>query len=470
MIGISSYGAYVPAHSLGRDVIAKAWDFPSAPGGKAVAGVDEDSITMAVEASLDCINGVDPRTIDGLFFATTTSPYREKQGSSLIAAALDLRKDIVTADFTDSLKGGTTAVRAAFDAIKSGSAKNILVTASDCRLPEPETMYEYQFGDGAAAVLLGENGVAVKIGGFYSVSDEFTGPWRTADDSFVREFEVKHDMLYGYSKSISEAISGVTKKCDMDLKDFSKAIIYAPEPRTQGRVAAKIGFDRKQIQDSMFMTIGNTGTPLCLMMLVSALERAKSGDKLLLASYGDGSDAFCLEVTDENEKVRDNILGIKGHTKKMRKIESYGKYLKFRQLLERDRFSPNSSTVTYWRDRAAEIPLYGGKCTNCGLIQYPKGRICWNCKEKDSQEDIKIPRKAKIYTYTLDHLVLGDYLETPVPRVVVEFDGGCRAFFEMTDCEPNEVEIDMEVELVFRILHEGAGFHNYYWKCRPVRG
>ena len=364
MVGITSYGAYVPAHSLGRDIIAQAWDFPKAPGEKAVAGVDEDSVTMAVEAGLDCLNGIDEKTIDGLFFATTTAPYKEKQGSSLIAAALDLRKDITTADFTDSLKGGTTAMRAAFDAIKSGSARSILVTASDCRLPEPETMYEYQFGDGAAAVLLGKEDVAVEIGGFHSVSDEFTGPWRTADDTFVREFEVKHDMQYGYSKNVGEVVAGLTKKCELELKDFSKAIIYAPDPRTQGRTAAKIGFDRKQIQDSMFMTIGNTGTPLCLMMLVSALEKSKNGDKLLLVGYGNGSDAFYLKVAQENENVRKNIRGIKGHTKKMRKIESYGKYLKFRKLLERDRPPPYSSTVTCWRDRDAEVPLYGGKCTN----------------------------------------------------------------------------------------------------------
>lgn len=470
MVGITSYGAYIPGYSLGRDVIAKAWDFPSAPGGKVVAGMDEDSATMAVEAGLDCLTGIDPKTVDGLFFATTTAPYKEKQSSSLIAAALDMRKDIVTADFTDSLKGGTTAMRAAFDAIKSGSANSILVTAADCRLPEPETMYEYQFGDGGAALLIGGNGVAVDIKGFHSISDEFTGPWRAEDDSFVREFEVKHDALYGYSKNVSESVMGLTKKYGLDLKDFSKVVFYAPDPRTQGKLAARIGFDRKQVQDSMFMSIGNTGTPLCLMMLVSALERAKTGDKLLLASYGDGSDAFYLEVTEENENVRKNMRGIKGHMKGIRKIESYGKYLRFRQLLERDRFSPYSSTVTYWRDRDAEIPLYGGKCTNCGLIQYPKGRVCWNCKGKDTQEDIKLPRKAKIYTYTLDHLVGGDYLETPVPRIVVEFENGCRAFFEMTDCEPDEVEIDMEVELAFRRLHEGGGFHNYYWKCRPVRG
>jgi len=54
-----------------------------------VAGYDEDSLTMAVEAAIDCLRDIDPHTVDGLFFATTTSPYKEKQCSALIAMPLD---------------------------------------------------------------------------------------------------------------------------------------------------------------------------------------------------------------------------------------------------------------------------------------------------------------------------------------------------------------------------------------------
>jgi hydroxymethylglutaryl-CoA synthase len=43
---------------------------------------------------------------------------------------------------------------------------------------------------------------------------------------------------------------------------------------------------------------------------------------------------------------------------------------------------------------------------------------------------------------------------------------------DMTEIEnPTEnVKIDMQVELTFRLMHEGGEFRNYYWKCRPVRG
>jgi len=82
---------------------------------------------------------------------------------------------------------------------------------------------------------------------------------------------------------------------------------------------------------------------------------------------------------------------------------------------------------------------------------------------------VKLAKRGRIFTFTLDHLVGGEYLETPVPRVVVDMDGGGRVFFDMTDVDPDTVRIGNEIELTFRRIHDGAGFHNYYWKARPPR-
>ena len=104
MVGITSYGAYIPLYRLSRDELARAWGGPSAGGEKAVANVDEDSITMAVEAVVDCLNGMERKLIDGLYLATTTPPYREKLCASIVAAAADLREEeLSSADFASSV-------------------------------------------------------------------------------------------------------------------------------------------------------------------------------------------------------------------------------------------------------------------------------------------------------------------------------------------------------------------------------
>ena len=102
MAGIVSYGAYIPIYRLSRDEIARAWGGGGRGGEKAVANWDEDSLTMGVEAVIDCLNNMNRELVDGLYFASTTPPYREKQSASIMAAAADLRRELVTADFTDS--------------------------------------------------------------------------------------------------------------------------------------------------------------------------------------------------------------------------------------------------------------------------------------------------------------------------------------------------------------------------------
>ena len=147
MVGITSYGAYIPWHRLDRQSFIKAWGGFAVPGERAVAYYDEDSVTMAVAAAMDCLSGQDPSAVDGLYFATTTSPYREKQCSAIIAVPLDLRPDVRAADFNTSLKAGTTAMAMAVDTIKAGSAESIVVTMADNRIGGMSGFQEQTIGE-----------------------------------------------------------------------------------------------------------------------------------------------------------------------------------------------------------------------------------------------------------------------------------------------------------------------------------
>ena len=87
MVGITSYGAYVPFFRLARADISKAWQGMPGMGEKAVANLDEDSITMAVAAGFDCLGDTDPKKLDGLYLATTTCPFMERNGAGIVASA-----------------------------------------------------------------------------------------------------------------------------------------------------------------------------------------------------------------------------------------------------------------------------------------------------------------------------------------------------------------------------------------------
>ena len=466
MARIASFGAYSPLFRLSRQEMANAWGVPAVPGERAVANADEDSITMAVAAGSDCLAGIEPSGIDGLFFATTTAPYDEKQCAGVIAAALDMRTDINTADFTGSLRAATTALRAAADAVDAGSAKSILVVAADCRLAEPESMWEQLLGDGAGAVLVSSQGPAA-LRGFNSTAGEQVGVWRRSHDSYIRSFEAKAEMRYGYVQSAVQAGKAVLGKEGVDPGDLAKGVITAGDPRSQGTVAASLGLDGSKLQDCLFLSVGNPGTPLVLMMLAGALEQGKAGDKLLVINNGDGADAFLVEIAEEFAPAAGR-KGLIGHLLQKRMLPNYTAYAGFRNLMKRDEVDPRGSAVTYWRDTNIVLNFHGGRCGNCGAVLYPIPRVCEECATKDQIEEIKLARNGSVYTFTLDHLEAGKYVNVPVPRLVLDLEGGGRVFLSMTDGDPQEVKIGMPAEIVFRRLHEGSSFHNYYWKCRPV--
>ena len=173
MAGVVSYGAYIPKYRIDRKLVYKAmgWLNPATymPGEKAVANYDEDSLTMAVAAGTDCVTGIDRSGINAVFFATATPPFAERQNAEIIATALDAPSEIRTADFTDSLKAGTTAMLSAVDAVKAGSAKNVLVCAADCRTGKAGSSQEEIFGDGAAAILIGQDDGIARFKGSFSV-------------------------------------------------------------------------------------------------------------------------------------------------------------------------------------------------------------------------------------------------------------------------------------------------------------
>lgn len=475
MVGIVSYGAYIPIYRLSREAITSIWGEPAGRGEKAVANADEDSITMAVEAVLDCLTGIDRQVVDGLYLASTTTPYREKQSASIVRAATDLREEITTIDFTNSLRSSTNAMSAATNGVKAGEAKRIMIVASDCRLPAPNSEFEPLFSDGSAAFLLGDSDVAVSIEGSHTISSEFYDIWRKESDTYPIAWEDRFIREEGYQKILPLVVRELMKKYGLNPKDFSKAVFYAPDARIHGTLAKMMGFDPKtQVQDTMIDSMGNTGCALAPMMLVAALEDAKPGDKLLFASYGDGADAYILQVNEQIEKIRDR-RGIKRHLASKIMLPGYGLYLKMRNLMEwaKDPRPPRRSSLPFiWRDRKMFYSLYGQKCKSCGQIQYPKQRVCIYCNTRDNFEDVRLSdKKGKLFTYSKDDRTM----EVIHPKIasIVDLEGGGRFYCSMTDRDPDKVDVDMPVELTFRILLdgelEGSGFRNYMWKARPIR-
>ncbi len=437
-----------------------------------MANFDEDSVSMAVAAAIDCLNGREREEIDGLLFATTTPPYAEKQCASIIATALDLRRDIFTADITDVLRAGTTALKSALDSVAAGSAKNVLVVASDNRQGAPKGEAERNSGDGAVAFIISEDAVIAEQAGSYTITENIMDTWRSAGDQFVRSWEDRFAIEEGLERIMGEAVSGFIEKEGVSVKDVTKLALYSPDARRHGQLARHLGFQPEQVQDPLFGRMGNTGAAFPLMLLAGALEDGSPGQLLLTVAYGDGSDVLGFRTTSKVGE-RGHGLGVSGFLDSGQVLDSYETYAKWRNVWLTDSSSrrpdPQSPSVTaLWRESDQNIKFHGGVCNQCGYVQYPPQQVCVECQSRDDSTPIRLSDKlGTVFTYSLDYLA--GTVDTPLAVVVVDFEPGGRVLCMMTDREVGEVQIGMPVQMSFRKLRVVNGIHNYYWKAVPLR-
>ena len=398
------------------------------------------------------------------------------RGSASIASdALDFRSNIRTADFADSLKAGTTALLAAIDSINGEKGGKVLVCASDCRLAKPGSAQELLFGDGAAALLLGNDDVIASFEGSYSVSYDFPDYRRSENDKFVRVVEERFIREEGYSKFIPEAISGLLNKLGLDAKYVTKVAYPCLFSREHAAIGKSLKFEPGQIQKPLSSEIGESGTASSLMLLVAMLEEAKPGDNILVASYGNGAEALLFKVTEQIKKVSDR-RGVNKYLTAKKELLSYEKYLAFRDILPvevgvGEDTAPTQLPLT-WRDRKGLLALYGSRCKRCSTPLYPAQRVCVNpkCGAIDEMEDYRFSdKKGILFSYTEDHSAAT--LNPPLIFGMVDFENGGRFVFEVTDCEPGSVRAGLPVEMCLRRMYVDKlrGIHGYFWKAIPVR-
>ncbi|MBW1988450.1 MAG: short-chain dehydrogenase, partial [Deltaproteobacteria bacterium] len=390
MIGITSYGAYIPRLRLDRMSIFQSmgWFAPAimvvAQGERSMCYWDEDSLTMGVEAARDCLTGQDRSKVDGVYFASTTFPYADRQNAGILATALNLREDIAAADFTASIKAGASALSAALDAVAGGAKKNILVAASDKRQTKPAYFYEMWYGDGAASLSVGSENVIAEHLGTYNLSRDFADHYRGGWNRFDYVWEERWARDEGYSKIYPEAINGLMKKCGLTIDQVSKIAFPCIFKAEYKKIAKILGADPSQMVDNKHEVCGETGCAHSLVMLVSALEESKPGDIVICAGFGQGCDAMAFRVTDQIADLAPR-KGFAGSIAEKKTVNNYAKYLVWRELITpemgiRAECPTQTAMTTLYRKRDMILGLVGAKCKKCGTPQFPPQDICVNPK------------------------------------------------------------------------------------------
>src|SRR5215831_4369170 len=440
MVGITRVATYLPRRRLDRALLGKAWGARVPAGARTVAGIDEDALTMATDAVLSCVDGADAAEFEALYFASTSSPYLEKQVASMIATAADLRRDVAVADFAGSVRAGMAALRAALDGARAGSLRSALVAAADARIAEPGSELEPLLGDGAAAVAVGSEDIVAEVVSAASVAEEFTYLWRTDEQREVRATETRFGTTYGYVRDVAEAIGAALRRAEIPPARVAKVALGAPEPRAAAEAAKHAGLDARH------------------------LETAAPGDFVVVGAYGEGADALVVRATERLPAARPRPL--REQIDRGVALPSYERYLRARGLLPAEPVGEPVTSMIEWKELRQDIRLYGSRCEVCGLVQYPQARVCIGCRAQDRLVEHKLTKRGTVFTFTIDNLA--PVLEHPMPMAVIDLDGGGRVYLQVTDAADGEVKVGTPVALTYRRLHEAAGNRNYFWKARPT--
>jgi len=222
-----------------------------------------------------------------------------------------------------------------------------------------------------------------------------------------------------------------------------------------------------QDQPPLFENVGNCGVASVFMGLQLDLEESEPGDLILVANYGDGADCVLLRVTEEIEKFKKKRM-VTDQLKHKKLISSYQKYLTFKDIVGESSYEAFSTLPLLWRQERQFLGFIGTKCLACSTIRFPAGRVCQTCGAKDRFQEVPLSKMGKVFTYTKDFVYINP--DPPLVMAAVDLEGGGRFFGQVTDCDPNSIQIETPVRVTFRKLHDGGGYPNYFWKSRPLRG
>lgn len=345
MAGIVGYGAYVPSYRIKTSEIARVWgeEPERIENGlgikeKAVAGIDEDSASIAVEAARNAMKraAIKPDELGAIYVGSESHPYAVKPTASIVAQAVGAVPNSTAADLEFACKAGTAGFQMCMGLVDSSLAKYAMSIGSDTAQGRPGDALEYSAGSGGAAYIFGKNEESLAV-------VEATFSYTTDTPDFWRRQKADYPSHGGrftgapaYFKHVSGATKGLLEKTGAKLSDFDYVIFHQPNAKFPLQLAEKLGIPKEKLKTGLLTPyIGNTYSGAVPLGLSAILDEARPGQKILATSFGSGagSDAFIISVTDRIEEKRNLAPKTQNYIDAKIYID-YSTYIKYRRKLK----------------------------------------------------------------------------------------------------------------------------------------
>lgn len=338
---IHGYGGYVPRLRIKATEIARIWGKESGEvpiKEKAVAAIDEDAITMAIEASRYAIRraGIDAARIGAVHVGTESKPYAVKPSGTIVAEALGIGSNITSADYEFACKAGTEAMQSIIAMVSAGRIEYGLAIGSDTAQGRPGDALEYTAASGAAALVIGRETRDAIARFEYSVTYVTDTPdfWRRSYERFPMHTS-RFTGEPAYFKHTVTAVKNLLSENGYSINDFDYFIFHQPNVKFPLTAAKILSIPLAKVEPGIVSdVVGNTYAACSMLGLVKVLDIAKPGQRILMTSFGSGagSDSFVITVEEGIEERRERAPPLVAFFSR-NKVIDYGMYLKMRDKI-----------------------------------------------------------------------------------------------------------------------------------------
>lgn len=313
MVGIVSYGVYIPQSRIRIADIASAWkknpdEVRQGLGviEKSVPAGDEDAVTIALESAKSALSTVEGQnvSIDVLLVGSESHPYAVNPTSTIVGEFLGLGNNYLAADLEFACKAGTAAMIAITGLVAAGHARLGMAIGADTAQSKPHDVLEYTSAAAGAAFILGGEHLIAKLLADTSYSSDTPDFWRRDGIRYPSHA----GRFTGEPAYFAHVMGAANRLFDMTKSkpsDFDYCVFHMPNGKFPRLVAKRLGFSFEQLAPSLVVdNIGNPYSASSMVGLATVLDIAKPGEKIFMASYGSGagSDAFVWEVVKESKQ------------------------------------------------------------------------------------------------------------------------------------------------------------------------
>lgn len=344
MVGIISYGAYVPVYRIRAEEIARVHGRDTGfikkellIEEKSVPSYDEDSLTMGVEATLNALRrvNIDRKKIGAIYSGSESPVYAVKPNASIVGEILGI-SNYTSADIEFACKAGTAGMQMCFGLVKSGFIDYGIAIGSDTSQATHGDILEFTASAGAASFIIGNKKAEIiaELEEMYSLSSDTPDFWRRNMQKYPQHAE-RFTGEPAYFRHLVECTRLLMKKAKVNAKDIAHVAFHTPNGKFPSRAGKLLGFNDKQLESNMIVSkIGNTYSAASMLVLTDILDKAKPGEKIILTSFGSGagSDSFLFKVTNNIKKLK-NTKTTRQYIEENEYID-YAKYCKLTGVIE----------------------------------------------------------------------------------------------------------------------------------------